>query len=310
MLESFSLSPFFRGNPDLKPERSRSVEVGRRAAACQRSREGRGHLVRQPLQQHHLAARPTRRRSKAQYFNVGVTRARGLEIGTRGGAPTSGDSRARAAYTCLDSEIVESDVAEQRAFAPGNGRSGGRVTPVRSGVTFDWKRLTADLNGYVHRPVRRQRLRPVRSAADGEPGTHHLGRALDVEAHPAAQRDPGDRQPGQRRLLGAVRLSAARRVVRVGRARGVLDVVACKAARRDLVERRQGQLRRAAARSRPVRRRRDDHDVRRGGGAQPFARLRPGGPGGAGRTLGLRRVTGRCTWQTYDAAFRRRARAG
>src|SRR4029079_17750074 len=28
MLESFSLSPSFRGNPDLKPERSRSVELG------------------------------------------------------------------------------------------------------------------------------------------------------------------------------------------------------------------------------------------------------------------------------------------
>src|SRR5262249_11718548 len=28
LLQSFSLSPFFLGNPDLKPERSRSAEVG------------------------------------------------------------------------------------------------------------------------------------------------------------------------------------------------------------------------------------------------------------------------------------------
>ena len=34
MLESFSASPFFRGNPHLEPERSRSVELGRRECSA------------------------------------------------------------------------------------------------------------------------------------------------------------------------------------------------------------------------------------------------------------------------------------
>ena len=52
MLQSFSTSPYFRGNPDLKPERSRAVEIG----VDQRLANDRvklSELVRQSLSQHH-----------------------------------------------------------------------------------------------------------------------------------------------------------------------------------------------------------------------------------------------------------------
>ena len=52
-----------------------------------------------------------------------------------------------------------------------------------------------------------------------------------------------------------------------------------------------------------VRRRGDDHDVRRRGGAQPIARAAARGPGCAGRAARPAPVTGRCAWSDYDAAF-------
>ena len=77
MLESFSLSPFFSGNPDLKPERSRSVEVG----VEQRVAHDRAKFE---LTYFHnrfsdIISLVTTNPStfEGQFFNVGVTRARG-----------------------------------------------------------------------------------------------------------------------------------------------------------------------------------------------------------------------------------------
>ena len=51
MLQSFSPSPFFKGNPDLQPERSRTVEAGIEQRFARRSRARRSDLVRQPVSQ-------------------------------------------------------------------------------------------------------------------------------------------------------------------------------------------------------------------------------------------------------------------
>jgi vitamin B12 transporter len=144
MIESYSLSPFFLGNLDLEPERSRSVEVGidQRLAGDHAKAEvtwfdNRFSDI--------ISLRTDPATFEAQFFNVGVTHARGIEMGLQA-APTHA-IRARASYTWLDSEIVETTSPGNVLFAPGQWafrrpRNSGSV-----GVTFDWQRLTADVNG-------------------------------------------------------------------------------------------------------------------------------------------------------------------
>jgi hypothetical protein len=80
---------------------------------------------------------------------------------TPGGADHS--IRARASYTWLDPEIVETTSPGNVLFAPGQWAR--PRTPV--GVTFDWQRLTADVNGtFVGRLS--TATSSVRSAVDGE----------------------------------------------------------------------------------------------------------------------------------------------
>jgi len=145
MLESFSLSPFFRGNPDLKPERSRSVEVG----IEQRVAHDRAKFE---LTYFHnrfsdiisvITTNPGT--FEGQFSNVGVTRARGLEAGVEV-APISA-IRAHGGYTLLDSKIVESAQPADPVF--GLGRQAFR-RPRHSGfagVAVGWKRVAVDLNG-------------------------------------------------------------------------------------------------------------------------------------------------------------------
>ena len=80
MLESFSLSPFFRGNPDLKPERSRSVEVG----VEQRFADDRAKVELTCFDNRFrdiISLRTNPLTFEGQYFNVGDTHARGVELG-------------------------------------------------------------------------------------------------------------------------------------------------------------------------------------------------------------------------------------
>ncbi len=145
MLESFSLSPFFSGNPNLKPERSRSVELG----VEQRVAHDRAKFA---LTYFHNRFRDvislvTTNPStfEGQYFNVGVSRAQGLEAVVEV-APTA-VIRAHAGYTLLDSKIVESAQPTHPLF--GLGKQAFR-RPRHSGfggITLDWRRVVADLNG-------------------------------------------------------------------------------------------------------------------------------------------------------------------
>jgi vitamin B12 transporter len=144
MLESYSLSPFFLGNPDLKPERSRSVEAGidQRLAGDRAKVEvtwfdNRFSNI--------ISLRTDPATFEAQFFNIGVTRARGVELGVQA-APIPA-IRARASYTLLDSEIVETTSPGNVLFAPGQWafrrpRNSGSI-----GATFEWQRLSGDVNG-------------------------------------------------------------------------------------------------------------------------------------------------------------------
>ena len=144
MLESFSVSPFFLGNPDLEPERSRSVEAGidQRFAGDRAKVEATWFDSRF---EDIISLRTNPLTFEAQFFNVGVTRARGLEVGAEM-VPLDG-IRARAGYTFLDSKIVETTAPGNVLFAPGQWafrrpRHSGSV-----GIILQWKRASADIAG-------------------------------------------------------------------------------------------------------------------------------------------------------------------
>lgn len=145
MIESFSVSPYFRGNPDLKPERSRSLEVG----VEQRFARDRAKVE---LTYFHnrfsdvitlVTTNPAT--YEARFMNVGLTRARGLEAGVQV-RPTSA-VRLQGGYTLLDSKILKSERPDDVLFGLGKpafrrARNSGFV-----GLSVNWSRVGADLNG-------------------------------------------------------------------------------------------------------------------------------------------------------------------
>jgi vitamin B12 transporter len=145
LAESFSVSPYGRGNPDLDPERSRSAEVG----VEQRLANQRAKVALTYFDNHFsdvIQAITTNPATfEAKYFNTGVTRARGIEFGAEV-APVAA-LRLRANYTLLDGKVTESAVPTDTVFGLGNTlfrrpRNSGSV-----GVWVQWQRFTADLNG-------------------------------------------------------------------------------------------------------------------------------------------------------------------
>ena len=145
LLESFSASPFARGNPDLKPERSRSAEIGidQRLA---------GDRAKVELTYFHnrfsdvisvITTNPAT--FEGQYANVGETRARGLELNIEA-APLPA-VRLRASYARLDGKVVASASPNDPVFGLGHEllrrpRNSGSI-----GVAFQWQRISADLIG-------------------------------------------------------------------------------------------------------------------------------------------------------------------
>jgi vitamin B12 transporter len=143
MLESFSISPFFLGNLDLKPERSRSLEVG----IDQRFARDRAKVEATWFDNRFsdiISLRTDPVTFEAQYFNVGVTEARGLELGFEA-APVPA-LRVRGAYTLLDSEIVETTSPGNVLFAPGQWAFRRPRHSGSAGASVNWRRITADLN--------------------------------------------------------------------------------------------------------------------------------------------------------------------
>ncbi len=117
ILQSFSQSPFFLGNPALDPERARSIEAG----VEQRFAGDRAKAELTWFDSRYRDIISTRTVSfspfVSQYFNIGLTRARGVELS--GEVAPFPPLVARAGYTFLDSRILESTAPANPVFAPG-----------------------------------------------------------------------------------------------------------------------------------------------------------------------------------------------
>jgi vitamin B12 transporter len=145
ILQSFSPSPFFRGNPDLLPEKSRSVEAGIEQRLA-------GDRLRVELTwfdnryRNLISTRTTNPATfEAAFFNIGLTEARGAEFAADA-APIAG-LHLRGGYTFLDSEIIDSTSPFSPVLQVGQPlfrrpRNSGFV-----GVNWNHGRLGADLSG-------------------------------------------------------------------------------------------------------------------------------------------------------------------
>jgi outer membrane cobalamin receptor len=145
VLQSFSPSVFFEGNPDLEPERSRTAEVG----LTQRLVNDRLKVDFTWFDNRFENLISTRTTSfspyRAQYFNIGLTRARGLEWRLEA-APTTA-LRARAGYTFLNSTVVDSTSPFDVVFQTGQWLFRRPRHSGYAGVAWQRGRIVADLNG-------------------------------------------------------------------------------------------------------------------------------------------------------------------
>src|SRR4029079_16895246 len=116
VLQSFSPNPFFLGNPDLEPERARTAEIGvEQRIAGDRARidvTWFGNRYRNII-----ALGPPDAAFSSRYMNIGLTRARGMELA--GAVALVRGLRARAGYTLTDSKILES-TSTNAVFKVGN----------------------------------------------------------------------------------------------------------------------------------------------------------------------------------------------
>jgi outer membrane cobalamin receptor len=117
LIESFSNSPYFRGNPDLKPEKSVSFDAG----VEQRFGSGRGAME--------VTYFDNRFRNQigfvttdyttfaGTFFNIGKTRARGVELAFR--QDLGWQWEISGAYTFLNGKILESTNGFDPVYAQG-----------------------------------------------------------------------------------------------------------------------------------------------------------------------------------------------
>jgi len=145
ILQSFSLSPYFLGNPDLSPERSRTVEAGlEQRLAGDRVKVSATWFDNE--YRNLISTRLTDPQTFAsQYFNIGLTRARGLE--TALDVAPHRYLRARAGYTWLDSVIVDSTSPSSDVLKSGQSLFRRPAHSGYAGVTWHDTRLTVDLDG-------------------------------------------------------------------------------------------------------------------------------------------------------------------
>jgi vitamin B12 transporter len=145
VLESFSPSPFFRGNPDLEPERARTVEAG----VEQRFARDRAKVELVWFDNrfsNRISTRTTNPATfEAQYFNIGLSRARGAELSID--TAPAGPLRARGGYTFLASRVIESTAPDNVVLQAGNWmfrrpRHSGFI-----GATWDRQRLSLSVDG-------------------------------------------------------------------------------------------------------------------------------------------------------------------
>jgi vitamin B12 transporter len=115
--QSFSPSPFFLGNPDLEPERATTFDAGIEQRLFQQRLkidavwfDGRFKNI--------ISTRTTSFSPfLAQYFNIGLTKARGAELAVE--AAPGGSLRVRGGYTLVVSRIAQSTAPANAVFAVG-----------------------------------------------------------------------------------------------------------------------------------------------------------------------------------------------
>ncbi len=117
LLESFSKSPFFLGNPNLKPERSLSYDIGLEQRF---GREGSVAEItffenRFRNQINFITTDPAT--YAGTFFNLGKARARGIEASFH--QPMPGKLEVAASYTLLDSVVLANSDVSDPVFAPG-----------------------------------------------------------------------------------------------------------------------------------------------------------------------------------------------
>jgi vitamin B12 transporter len=116
-VESFSVNAFFRGNPDLKPERSRTFDLGLEQRLLAGRLRAQATLFHHDYRDQIAYALTDASTFEGTFVNVGKTRARGLEVAVEA-APTA-RLRVEAQYTLLDGEVVTSTTAYDPLLAPG-----------------------------------------------------------------------------------------------------------------------------------------------------------------------------------------------
>jgi len=144
ILQSFSTNPFFLGNPDLEPERSGAVDAG----VEQRLAHDRVRLDLTWFDNRYrdIIALQTidPQTFSSQYFNIGLTRARGVEL--TGDVALASGLRASAGYTLTDSEILES-TSTSPVFKAGNWAFRRPRHSGFAGVSWTGTRAAIDLSG-------------------------------------------------------------------------------------------------------------------------------------------------------------------
>jgi vitamin B12 transporter len=141
--QSFSLSPFDLGNPDLKAEQSRTWDVG----VEQRLFDDRAKVEVVWFNNNFTNQISTRTVSlspyTAQYFNVGKTVARGLEV-VLDVAPVTG-VRLSASHSFVNSEIIDASSEFSEVLASGQWALRRPRHSGQAQVLLDRGRLSADL---------------------------------------------------------------------------------------------------------------------------------------------------------------------
>ncbi len=136
-IENFSTNPFFRGNPDLRAERSRSWEVGvERSVWRERVTADLGWFDNRFRNLIELVTNPD---FTARYNNIGRSIARGAEFRVRSRVR---QLSAQANYTYIDGHVQES-TQTSFPFRPGDPLLRRPRHSADAGVTWTGRRWTA-----------------------------------------------------------------------------------------------------------------------------------------------------------------------
>ena len=143
VLQSFSLSPFFLGNPDLSPERARTAEVGiEQRLLADRLKVSATFF---DNRYRNLISTASIGPGRSQYFNIGLTQARGVEAGIE--VAPHRYVHARVGYTYLDGRIIDSTSPSSAVLKSGQQLFRRPKHSGYAGITWHDARLTADLEG-------------------------------------------------------------------------------------------------------------------------------------------------------------------